>query len=228
MLDSTQVEIIRPSEAKPRRPAWKRLYKNPYYSIHDAIALSMNRAPSSLDEYIETNEKAKKAYQYRLTVAQSEAHPKGQIEVVQQGTKEDKSDWTISMASFVKLAVRREWSPLHDSFKNFPTQSAPQIDVLETDTKKTKASSGFLTAFVRLLTEIAYRAGKNELDFNVSQMPGIKVDLLALMNNGKYYRQPLAESTFHDYIEALCKFKGRRSDLDFYRNLFPEHFSSNK
>lgn len=224
MLNPTQVKIIEPPKARPRRPAWERLHKNRFYTLEEAIALSMNVTPSSLRDYLGNSDKALKKYNFRLAISRSEAHEKGAIEVVDEGKKNDKSDWVVRISSFVNFAVEREWSSLPDGFKRFSPETATQAKAAESKTVKTKASNSFLPDLVRILTEIANRAGKNGVDFSVKRMPGIKRDLLALINNGKYYRQPIEESTLDGYVQGFCQFKGRRSDLAFYKRLFPEHF----
>ena len=69
--------------------------------------------------------------------------------------------------------------------------------------------------------EIAARAAKEDIPFDVSAMPGKKENLLELaVKVDMEFKHTL--NTFDDYLAGLCQFKQGATSTDFYWKLFPE------
>lgn len=88
---------------------------------------------------------------------------------------------------------------------------------------KRKAPDAFVAALIRLLVEVAKRAEKHEMQFDVSAMPGTKADLHSIA----YKFDPAFDNTlktFDDYLFKLCQFEQGAKKSDFYKILFPEFF----
>ena len=86
---------------------------------------------------------------------------------------------------------------------------------------KRKAPDAFVAALIRLLVDIAVRAAKNDMPFDVTAMPGTKQNLqeLAEKIDPEFKHTP---KTFDDYLAGLCQFKQGAKSTDFYIKLFPE------
>ena len=103
-----------------------------------------------------------------------------------------------------------------NSLPNFKIEEGAQGDAPITPPRKPcKTPVKFVSAFLRLLVEIA----KLDPKFNLDAMPGIKADLHAVAI--KFDAElKCTEKTFDTYIEGLCKFKrGSRSDT-YYKDMF--------
>lgn len=88
---------------------------------------------------------------------------------------------------------------------------------------KRKAPDAFIAALIRLLVEIAIRATKHDLPFNVSKMPGQKKDLYAVaIKFDQVFDKSL--QTFDDYLSGICQFQQGAKPSDFYTKIFPEYF----
>ncbi len=95
-------------------------------------------------------------------------------------------------------------------------------DVTEVSAKRCDTPEYFIRALIGVLTEIAWRAGKANIEFKANEMPGIKNDLHALFVALNLPGSVLSESTFSDYLKRFCQFgKGARS-TDFYKKLFQD------
>lgn len=114
-----------------------------------------------------------------------------------------------------------EFGWTENELPDFVNIHQPQIEkaLKPVNKAKRKAPDEFVAVFVRLLVEIA----KRDPAINIDEMPGIKLDLLAVASKFDA-RLDCPASTFDSYIEGLCKFKrGSRSDK-YYEKLFPKYF----
>ena len=90
---------------------------------------------------------------------------------------------------------------------------------------KRKAPVLFVAALIRLIAEISKRAAEQDMPFDVTEMPGTKVDFqeLAIKFDGSRFNK--APSTFDDYLAGLIQFKQGARETTFYQKLFPELFT---
>jgi hypothetical protein len=212
-----------PEKPKRKRPMWKFWLKNRFSTLHDAVALSMNVSPKSIDKLLSTDSKARTAYTNRLAAALKEAHQKGVIAVVEKGSAPDGNDTTIGLASFVSFAKAREWTKLTEEF--LLLGSTEIYGASNTTSKppanRNKAPESFVKALIRLLVEIAIAETKAGRQFNVDEMPGTRKDLLELATKmDPEFKH--TQRTFEDYIEGFCKFKSGTKSNGYYLKLFPD------
>lgn len=216
--------------AKIRRPTWSFYLRNRNASLHDAVALSMNISPRQIDSVIKDDAKKKKLFAARMRAAALEMNDSGFIKVVEKGRQDDKSDWIITLNSFVEFAFPRNWGANNKKFRMLGEANniaASTRDNDKPEKSKRKAPDKFVAALLRLFVEIAKRASKQDMPFEVNALPGTKEDLWQLAI--KYHPDLDKElRTFDDYLSGLCQFpQGRPTGKnDFYSNLFPELFNA--
>lgn len=125
----------------------------------------------------------------------------------------------------VDFADLRRWQMTRASFEKIESQFVLSADSDNETLKKTKAPPAFRAAFLALLAEIEKRAKAQGIPFNRMFMAARKTDLQAVAEKWNDALDGLSERTFDDYIQGLCAFqRGRKTDTDFYRHLFPEWF----
>lgn len=149
----------------------------------------------------------------------------------------------VSLASFIAFAMNQEsWQanlrPAFLALKDLPDGKQPDLLNFDDDktyidknaqpTIKRRASDIFVAALIRLLVEIAKRAEKSGEQFNVTNMPGQKIDFQEVAAKYDQVLDNKTNRTFDDYIQGLCQFKQGVSRSDFYRRLFPEYYKSTK
>ena len=222
------IATVEPAE-RPRliRPNWGTYLKDRKAFLHEAVAFSLNVSPKQMVHLVSENTtKTCRIYIMRLRAARLEMNLSGAITVIEEGRKNDGSDWIVDLKSFVAFALARGWGCSNKKFKCLGAESST-TNAIETNQKlEIKTPIRFVAALIRMLTEIATRAGVEGKTFNVQAMPGQRKDFQELANNlgndyGDLWHE---ESTFNTYIKGLCQFKQGASRTDFYRNLFPEQF----
>ena len=126
--------------------------------------------------------------------------------------EQSEDDWDDPFASFGWAA---EVAP---NFDNIQKALANGKLLAGTDFRS-RAPQKFVTAFIRLCTELSKRDPK----FNTDEMPGIKADLheLAIKFDADLDCQL---STFETYLKGLCKFKRGSRTSEYYRSLFSDYF----
>lgn len=121
-----------------------------------------------------------------------------------------------------------------------PLEFSLRETILDLDESKLVTSTGvaqfasnrrtppaFVAEFIEFLKLIKFRADEKGLNFDSEEMPGRKKDLHAIARNySSEFR--LAESTFDDYLKGLCKFKKGARESNFYSELLPECYQSNR
>lgn len=121
-------------------------------------------------------------------------------------------DWD---SPFERFGWASEVAPDFDNIRQTQSEEEPK----RKSTVRRKAPDSFVTAFVKLVVEIA----KRDPAFNIEEMPGIKADLheLAIKFDDKLDHP---YSTFDSYIEGLCKFKRGSRSSNYYQFQFTEYF----
>ena len=218
------------NDTKVKRPTWSFYLQNRNASLHDAVALSMNISPRQIDSVIRDDAKKKKLFAARMRAAALEMNDSGFIKVVEKGYQDDKSDWIITLRSFVEFSLPRNWGVKNKNFQTLGEANNIAASTRDNDNpekSKRKAPDKFVAALLRLFVEIAKRASKQDISFEVNALPGTKEDLrqLAIKYDSELDKEL---RTFDDYLSGLCRFpQGRPTGKnDFYSNLFPELFNA--
>lgn len=126
----------------------------------------------------------------------------------------------VALAQCTLVVMRRDLPQMEKLIQGIPSDDG--LADPDYQAPKRKAPDAFVAALIRLLVEIAWRAGAKGLPFDVSQMPGKKEDLLAVAKkfDGKVFQKSL--STFDTYISGLCQFGQGAVHSSFYADLFKE------
>ena len=189
----------------------------------------MNVSPARIDGLVnDKTAKISNVFRTRLQAARLEMPVGGAIVVVEEGYKDDGSDWIVDLKSFVTFALARGWGQKIEKFQLLGP-GCPSNGSLENDAKKHKAPVAFVAALIQVLVEISKRAAIAGKEFTVREMPGQKRDFYELAR--KYDPEFInSDATLSTYMKNLCQFKqGRASQpTDFYRDLFPELFYDRK
>jgi hypothetical protein len=220
----TEIPIVKPA-ARPTvsKPRWGNYLKDRKAYLHEAVALSMNVSPTEVARLVsDTTTPTGRRYSARLRAARLEMD--GAITVLEEGREDDGSDWIIDLKSFVTFALSRDWGCSSEKFKRLGAES-PTANVAEDTTKVLKTPRVFVAALIFLLVEIAKRATEREEAFDVNKMPGRREDLQELAQKFNKYPK-CSKASFETYIKGLCKFLPGQKESNFYKNLFPEKFST--
>lgn len=233
---TTNDKLIKPPRMMPNWAIWQ---QRPKCQLGKAVALSLNINPNALSWFKENDKRKYSIYISRLNTSSLEAYQGGRIEIFQDHPDNKNTSKTriVSLASFVSFAMKHdtwleklpaEFIKLKESFENSLLDQHGNVDDNISDESHTnsrvkrKAPDKFVTAIIRLLVEIAKRAQRNGVQFEVTEMPGVKEDLRAIA--AKYdVELDKGKRTFDDYLSYLCQFKGGAQSCDFYSNLFQEY-----
>lgn len=220
--------IISPSLVNSEKPDWKSYIKVSRLTLNEATALTLNKTEESSKKLRETDENFSKTFEVRLkrlaNEAASSSGTPGAISVLDVGNKQDKSDWTVDILSFIKFS-RNTFKDLPDGFLQLSTKKGGREtrQAKITKTEKDKTPIKFIEALNRTLNEISKRCQKQNKKFNKNEMPGMKANLMALMVILEEETCDTSLNTFSGYIKGKCQFLQGARDSYFYKELFPEH-----
>ena len=209
---------------RSKRTYWKTYAARPSIKLFTAVALSLDWKTPSKISYLGQTEKSKSRLRSRMATALSALQTNNSyIKIYKQGTRFDGADWLIDTASFVTFSQlpTTNWKNLTEEFKALGTpvlsvSSGPSPQA----SKKVKASIQFCNLITKLLVEIAYCAGKKNLDFDLENVPGTKKGFQKFAAKCNSVFGSYKKLTFDDYIESFCKFGPGSKESDFFDNLF--------
>lgn len=163
-----KIEQAKFKKQKLKRPTWSIWQKDRRVFLRDAIALSMNVAPTSVHLLQRDNIQFARAYRNRLgraykeTVTTGDGILIGKIVVISEGTNKDEANPIVDMASFVAFA-QKTWSRLPVDFIKLGEKNGQTDD----GTGRQQADRGDLTDWHSKARKIADECFDDDTKANV-------------------------------------------------------------
>lgn len=222
-------EIETPTEGKRKsRIIWEKWGGMHAWTLDEAVALSLNIVPGSLSKLEEKKSKKYRVFSARLLLASRQKV--GVIKLVENLNDNGKSKGAMMVdpSSFVAFAQsRKRWQKsfskefLEIGHSREVNNQGAELD--EGSQKEIKPPVDFVAALIKLLIECACREQKREISFDVTRMPGIKLDFFAIACvYNKNIFAGYTYNTFDTYIKGLCGFVGGSKESDYYEVLFSD------
>lgn len=216
---------------EPRPPDWCYWGNLPEVEVWQAVALSLNTDPASLDMPggfdPERCKNLPAGFIERLSIACGSLRPPSMYErytppFLRVVGLEDFGVWADNLP--------HPWD-LPPQFPPTPTSATVEDESIESpdeeslsSSKLSKATSEFCNSLDKLIAEIESRANIGKINFQRESMPGRKIDFQELADKWDAELKH-TKRTFSDYIKGTCTFRRGARQTSFYRDLFPELFT---